>query len=70
MTDPRGERTAYDHNFVPHIDFKAESGLWQKAQHAGHAIYSREARRRLRAMIEEFRPPTHIFHSSLSIEYQ
>jgi len=56
MTDPRGEPTAYDHNFVPHIDFKAEAGLWRKARRAGHAIYSREARRRVRAMIEEFRP--------------
>jgi len=56
MADPRGEPTAYDHNFVPHIDFKAKSGWWQKARQAGHAIYSPEARRRMRAMIEEFRP--------------
>ena len=56
MADPRGEPTAYDHNFVPHIDFKSESGWWQKARQAGHAIYSPEARRRMRAMIAEFRP--------------
>ena len=56
MADSRGEPTAYDHNFVPHIDFKAKSGWWQKARQAGHAIYSFDARRRMRAMIEEFRP--------------
>mgnify|MGYP001553670496 CR=1 FL=1 len=56
MSDPRGEATPYDHNFVPHIDFKGESDLWQKARGAAHAIYSQEARRRIRAMIKEFRP--------------
>jgi glycosyltransferase involved in cell wall biosynthesis len=56
MADPRGEPTAYDHNFVPHIDFKARSGWWQKTRQAGHAIYSPDARRRMRAMIAEFRP--------------
>jgi len=56
MADPRGAPTSYDQHFVPHIDFKAESGWLQKARRAGHAIYSVEARRRIRAMIEEFRP--------------
>lgn len=56
MADPRGEQTLYDQHFVPHIDFKAKSGWWQKAQGAAHAIYSTEARRRIRAMIEEFKP--------------
>jgi glycosyltransferase involved in cell wall biosynthesis len=56
MADPRGEPTPYDQHFVPHIDFKAKSGWWQKARRAGHAIYSTEARRRIRAMIADFRP--------------
>ena len=56
MSDERGDPTPYDHNFVPHIDFKAKSGLWQKVQLAGHAIYSTDAQRRMRAMIKEFRP--------------
>jgi glycosyltransferase involved in cell wall biosynthesis len=56
MADPRGKPTAYDRHFVPHIDFKENSGLGQKVKRAGHAIYSRDARRRLRAMIQEFRP--------------
>ena len=56
MADPRGESTEYDHNFVPHIDFKAKSGWWQKVRQGAHAIYSPEARRRMRAMIKEFRP--------------
>jgi len=56
MADPRGEASAYDHHFVPHIDFKAEAGLGQDLRRAGHAIYSWEARRHIRAMIREFRP--------------
>jgi glycosyltransferase involved in cell wall biosynthesis len=56
MADPRGEPTPYDHHFVPHIDFKNQHGAWQKAKLAAHAIYSRDARRRIRAMIKEFRP--------------
>jgi glycosyltransferase involved in cell wall biosynthesis len=56
MADPRGERTPYDHHFVPHIDFKAKAGPWQKARQAGIAIYSKDARRRIRAMIAQFRP--------------
>lgn len=56
MADPRGEPTPYDRHFVPHIDFKQKSGMWQKARRAAHAIYSRDARRRIRDMIDEFRP--------------
>lgn len=56
MTDERGEPTAYDRHFVPHIDFKAEAGLLQKARQAGHVVYSTEARHRMRAMIADFRP--------------
>ncbi|MGO9086408.1 MAG: glycosyltransferase family 4 protein [Candidatus Sulfotelmatobacter sp.] len=56
MADPRGEPTPYDQHLVPHIDFKANLGWWQKAQGAAHAIYSTDARRRIRAMIKEFRP--------------
>jgi len=56
MADPRGEGTAYDRHFVPHVDFKAKASLWGKIQGAGHAVYSTEARRRLRAMIRDFRP--------------
>jgi len=56
MADPRGEATPYDQHFVPHVDFKDASGPWQKTRKAAHAIYSREARRRIRAMIREFHP--------------
>ena len=56
MADPRGEPTPYDRHFVPHIDFKKESGWLDKARKAAHAIYSLEARRRIRAMVAEFRP--------------
>jgi glycosyltransferase involved in cell wall biosynthesis len=56
MADPRGDPTPYDQHFLPHIDFKENCGLWRKIRRAGHAIYSQEARRRIRTMIQEFRP--------------
>jgi glycosyltransferase involved in cell wall biosynthesis len=56
MADGKGDATPYDRHFVPHIDFKARAGVFRKVLHAGHAIYSTEARRRIRAMIADFRP--------------
>lgn len=56
MADPRGSPTPYDRYFVPHIDFKEQSGWFRKVELAARAIYSREARLRIRAMIAEFRP--------------
>jgi len=56
MADPRGVSIPYDQHFVPYINFKAEAGWWQKTRRAGHAIYSRDARQRIRAMIEQFQP--------------
>ncbi|MBZ5599003.1 MAG: glycosyltransferase family 4 protein [Acidobacteriia bacterium] len=56
MADPRGKPTEYDRHFVPHVDFKGSRSLMGHARLAAHAIYSREARRRLCRMIDEFRP--------------
>jgi glycosyltransferase involved in cell wall biosynthesis len=56
MADDRGDATPYDRHFVPHIDFKGELSWQQKVRGAAHLIYSIEARRRIRAMIQEFRP--------------
>ena len=56
MADARGEATPFDRHFVPHIDFKAEVEWWQRPRQVGHAIYSTDARKRIRAMIQEFRP--------------
>src|SRR5579863_8190152 len=56
MADSRGKPTPYDHHFVPHIDFKKQSGWFHKVRLGTHAIYSPEARRRMRAMIAEFQP--------------
>ena len=56
MADSRGEPTPYDQFFVPHIDFKQPRGWFQKTRLAGRAIYSREARLRIRSMIAEFQP--------------
>ena len=56
MVDPRGKPTPYDAYFVPHTDFKGKIGWLQKVRLAARAIYSREARRKIRGMIAEFRP--------------
>ncbi len=57
MADSRGLATKYDQYFVPHVEFKDGSvGVATRAKLAGHAIYSTEARRRLRKMIAAFRP--------------
>jgi glycosyl transferase family 4 len=56
MADVRGEPTPYDKHFVPHIDFKGQLSWSRKIGAAAHAVYSTEARRRIRAMIKEFRP--------------
>jgi glycosyltransferase involved in cell wall biosynthesis len=56
MADSRGQPTPYDQHFVPHVDFKNSHGWLRKARLAGRAIYSHEARRRIRAMIADFRP--------------
>ena len=56
MADPRGSPTPYDRHFMPRVDFKQRSGWFEKVRLAGRAIYSREARRRIRGMIADFRP--------------
>ncbi len=57
MADVRGNATPYDEFFLPHLDFKDDNqGPLRKARLAAHAVYSREARLRLRKMITAFRP--------------
>ena len=56
MSDPRGQATPYDRHFVSSIDFKATNSLLSKCRLAAHSGYSIEARRKMRDMIEDFRP--------------
>jgi glycosyltransferase involved in cell wall biosynthesis len=57
MADSRGEPTAYDQHFVPHIDFKDSTAGWlARAKLGAHAIYSTDARDRLRKMLKAFHP--------------
>jgi glycosyltransferase involved in cell wall biosynthesis len=57
MADPRGVPTPYDQYFLPNIDFKSpDHGLVARAKLAAHAIYSTDARRRLRQVIAAFHP--------------
>ena len=56
MRDPRGQPTQYDAHFIPHVDFKSSPGFWHRARQLPRAIYSSEARQKIRGMIREFRP--------------
>ena len=56
MADERGAPSAYDRHLAPRVDFRQEAGAWAKAIMAMNAVYSWEARRRLRSLIADFRP--------------
>jgi len=56
MADPRGQSTPYDSQLAPQVDFKEDRGLLAKSRLAVHAIYSVHARKKIREMIEAFRP--------------
>jgi glycosyltransferase involved in cell wall biosynthesis len=57
MADSRGEPTAFDQHFVPHVDFKdAAAGRLVRIKLGAHAIYSTDARDRLRKMVQVFQP--------------
>jgi glycosyltransferase involved in cell wall biosynthesis len=57
MADARGEPSPYDHYSLPPVDFKdPQHGLGKRVRLAAHAIYSREARKRLERLIRDFRP--------------
>jgi hypothetical protein len=56
MANLRGQATAYDQHFVPYADFKAHGSAITQARLAFHAIYSTQARGKIRQMIADFRP--------------
>jgi glycosyltransferase involved in cell wall biosynthesis len=57
MADSHGDPTPHDQYFVPHIDFKDSTAGWLSLAKLGaHAIYSSDARSRLRKMLHVFRP--------------
>ena len=56
MADERGIPTAFDSDFVSHIDFKQPAGVIRQLRLAAHAVYSRDARQRLRNVINKFKP--------------
>ena len=56
MADPRGSSTAFDQHLPAVKDFKSAAGFIAKVRVAGSAIYSAANRRKMRDMIEAFRP--------------
>src|SRR5258708_17540638 len=57
MAGLRGEPSPYDQHLVSNINFKDEKkGVFEYVAQAGHAIYSTEARSKLRGMIADFKP--------------
>lgn len=56
MADELGPQTLQDAHLVPYVDFKSVSGRWRRARQLPRAIYSPEARQKIRGLIREFRP--------------
>src|SRR5215467_13203794 len=56
MANPRGPSTEYDQHFVSYTDFKRAGNVISRGRLGLRAIYSIEARRKIRQMIAEFRP--------------
>src|SRR5262247_1107756 len=56
MANPRGSATDFDHHFVSYADFKQTSRATSTARLGLRAIYSTEAREKIRRMIADFRP--------------
>jgi glycosyltransferase involved in cell wall biosynthesis len=56
MADPRGMPSSYDQHLMPSVDFKRPASWVRRVNLAAHAVYSSEARRKIRAMIADFHP--------------
>lgn len=68
MTSPRNRPTPWSAHFVPEIEYETLRGV-AALQAAASAIYSREAKRRIAALVDEIRPDVchlHNFHHQLS----
>jgi glycosyltransferase involved in cell wall biosynthesis len=62
MRHPQNLPSPWSDDFVDEIEFGRDYGLMQKLAKAGKVIYSFEAQRRLRALIERFRPDVAHLH--------
>jgi glycosyltransferase involved in cell wall biosynthesis len=60
MRDPRNEPSPDAGSFVSRVDYESGAGTWQRLRGAARAVYSFEARRRLKALIRRVRP--HVVH--------
>lgn len=57
VADARGEASEYEKHYVRAVDFKDKSHtIWNKLRLGIHAVYSRQARRKIAQMIGDFRP--------------
>lgn len=56
MQHPDNVESAWSDYFVSEIEYGRQDGLMTKLRHAGEIIYSREAERKLSALIEKARP--------------
>jgi len=56
MRHPRNLPSPYDQYFVSQVDFWGKSSLREKVRAAGRVLYSVEARRRIRELIEDTKP--------------
>jgi glycosyltransferase involved in cell wall biosynthesis len=69
MAHPRNAPSPYARFFVDRVSYTEEGGLFGALATAGRTIYNRETRRRVRALVDEFRPDVahlHNVHHQLS----
>jgi glycosyltransferase involved in cell wall biosynthesis len=63
MRHRRNAAHTYDPYFVSHVDYSDEAGVLGAAATAARTIYNREARRKLTALIDVFRPDVAHLHN-------
>jgi glycosyltransferase involved in cell wall biosynthesis len=63
MTDPRNEPSDYAPFFVHGVDYRGRLNPLRRAREAGHAIYSFETRRKVRALAKRTRPDVAHLHN-------
>ena len=61
MHHPKNEPSSWSRFFADEIEFGHEYGLFEKLAMAGKVIYSREAKRKVEALLDEF--PADVAHA-------
>ncbi|MDD4607463.1 MAG: glycosyltransferase family 4 protein [Patescibacteria group bacterium] len=66
----KNQASDYEKYFVNEMDFEARQGFFKKIKSAGHIIYSLEAKRKFKKLVQDFKPDIvhlHNFHHQISV---